>query len=450
MVKANDGRILFLIKALVALLFISKISLASLIPIPQKFSIFIFQAGLHPVINVVLAFLFGGPLLLLFLKVRQRNHLSGFYKLFVFSLTFLLTLQTLLQVRYVNSEESTLMQIGALATSIFMIAIYGYVIPSLWTSEDFLKYLQKWSGVLCLISFVLLFVAGGTVFKGGRFIGVFKHIPHMVTCATAAFVFSTGVFLNEEKLAVKVWCSLILFVSFLLIILTGTRSSAAAALFALILTLVTHKTTSNHGKIFKFSVICFMLTFLFFFGAPVFEFAQGVARGQNSLGEREAQDGVASRWEEVERGSQIFLEEPWLGHGLVSKFAAGNDVDVSHYNAMKDPHNIFVSAGVVGGWPLLALSVLALFMMAVGALKGLLNGNVSRQQIVIYLAAHIPILIIYHVHLSLGGMADRLYWMVFGFAAANSNRYSTLSDSAVTATQQKTHDTKRVEPRVET
>lgn len=422
MIQARDGRILFLIKALVALLFISKISLGSFLPLPQSFSIFIFQAGLHPFMNVFLCFLLGVPLALLSLRVRTRNHLSGFYKLFVFFLILLLTVQTLLQAHYVNPDESALMQIGALGTSVFMVFIYGLVIPSLWNTEDFLKYVQKWAGAMSLLSLILLFVAGGAVFKGGRFVGVFKHIPHMVTCATVAFVFSLAVFLKDGKLKSKFWTALVMAASFFIIILTGTRSSAAASLVCIVVTLILHQTTSNQGRIFKFAFITFVLTASLFFGADVYEFAQGVAVGQQSLGGREAQNGVASRWEEVVRGSQIFLEEPWLGHGLVSKFAAGNDVDVSHYNAMKDPHNIFISAGVVGGWPLLVLSVIALLMMLIGSFKSLLVEDIAKRQVAIYLFAHIPILVIYHIHLSLGGMADRLYWMVFGFAAVSSSQ----------------------------
>lgn len=314
------------------------------------------------------------------------------------------------------------MQLGAAGMAIFMVLVYGVAIPSLWSAEDFVRFVQRWSGVLALISLALLALAPGAVFKGGRFIGVFKHIPHMVTCATIAFVFSLSTFLTENKPKHKIWNALILLASFLAIILTGTRSSAAAALLAFVVTMILHKTETNRGRIFKFAFISLFVTFVVFFGPQVYEIAQGIATGQNSLGAREAQDGVASRWEEVERGSEIFQQEPWLGHGLLSKFASGNDVDVSNYNAMKDPHNIFVSAGVIGGWPLLALSGVGLLLMGVGALKTLMVSDISKRQIAIYLLAHIPILVIYHVHLSIGGMADRMYWMVFGFVAASGFR----------------------------
>lgn len=421
MIKAHDIRIVFLIKALVGLVFLAKICFGSFLPIPYSFSFLIFQQGLHPVLNVFLAFLFGGPLFLLWMKVRERHHLSGFYKLFVFLLMMTLTVQTLLQMHFVNSEESVLMQLAALVSSIFMIGIYGLVIPGLWNVEDFVCYVQRWSGALVVLSLLLWPLAGGAFFKGGRFIGVFKHIPYMVTCGTVAFVFSLAVLLFATKKQEKAWAIFVMLASFLAIILTGTRSSAAALLVAVILTMILHKTRSNHARLFKVAMIGVFVSFTLFFGSETLELARGLATGTTSLGNRQAQDGVASRWEEVERGSQIFQEQPWLGHGLVSKFASGSDVDVSNYNAMKDPHNIFVSAGVIGGWPLLILAAVALLLMTIGALKALRSTDISKRQLGIYLAAHIPILVIYHVHLSLGGMADRIYWLVFGFLAASIN-----------------------------
>ncbi|WP_413559909.1 O-antigen ligase family protein [Bdellovibrio sp. HCB209] len=418
MIQAKDARILFLIKSLVALVFLCKVSLGGLLPIPREIPYLIFQQGMHPYVNVLLTFLLGFPLLLLWLRVRARQHLSGFYKLFVFFLMIVLAVQTLLQVHYVNPDESAVMQIGAMLVSLFMVGIYGLIIPSLWNVQDFLRFVQRWTGALVLLSLVVLIVSPGAAFKGGRFIGVFKHIPHMVTCATIAFVFTLGTFLADHKLKHKIWNGLILLASFFAIILTGTRSSAAAAMFAFVVTLILHETRTTKGRMFKFAVVSFLISFTVFFGVQSYELAHDIATGQTSLGGRHAQDGVASRWEEVERGAEIFKQEEWLGHGLMSKFASGNDVDVSNYNSFKDPHNIFISAGVVGGWPLLILAAIALGFMTIGSLKALKSFSIAKRQVAIYLLAHIPILVIYHIHLSIGGMADRMYWMVFGFVAA--------------------------------
>ncbi|WP_413577065.1 O-antigen ligase family protein [Bdellovibrio sp. HCB290] len=418
MIHAKDARILFLIKSLVALIFLCKVSLGGLLPIPREVPFLIFQQGMHPYVNVLLTFLLGVPLLLLWLRVRVRQHLSGFYKLFVFFLMIVLAIQTLLQVHYVNPDESAVMQIGAMLVSLFMMGIYGLIIPSLWNVQDFLRFVQRWVGALVLLSLIVLVLSPGSAFKGGRFIGVFKHIPHMVTCATTAFVFSLGTFLMDSKLKHKIWSALILLASFLVIILTGTRSSAAAAMFAFLLTVMLHESRTSQGRMFKVGVISILATFTLFFGMQTYQFAHDIATGHTSLGGRQAQDGVASRWDEVERGTEQFQREPWLGHGLMSKFASGNDVDVSNYNSFKDPHNIFVSAGVVGGWPLVLMAGIALGFMTIGALKALRSFSIAKRQVSIYLLAHIPILVIYHIHLSIGGMADRLYWMVFGFVAA--------------------------------
>lgn len=426
---AQDGRILFLVKALVSLLFLSKISFGSVLPIPQSFSFLIFQKGMHPFVNVFLCFLFGIPLALLGLKVRNRNHLSGFYKIFVLLLVLTLTVQTLLQIHYVNANDSFLVQLAALLVSLAMIFIYGVLIPSLWSVSSFISYVQRWSGVLVILSLVLWVLAGGSLFKGGRFIGIFKHIPHMVTCATVAFIFSLGPFLDGTQLKNKIWNGLVLAASFIAIVMTGTRSSAAAVLIAFLLMMILHKVKSNQGRIFKVGFLSLVFVTTIFFGQDTYNFARGIATGQNSLGQREAQDGVASRWEEVERGMQFFLKQPWLGHGLLSKFGSGQEADVSSYNAMKDPHNIFVSAGVIGGWPLLILSGVALIFMTIGSLKALISPDRAKRQVAVYLLAHIPILIIYHVHLSIGGMADRLYWMIFGFVAVSVSVVSSRTDS---------------------
>jgi hypothetical protein len=117
------------------------------------------------------------------------------------------------------------------------------------------------------------------------------------------------------------------------------------------------------------------------------------------------------------RGYEIFKEQPWLGHGLLSKFTSGHDVDVSNYNAMKDPHNMFISAGVTGGWPLILWSLIAVLVCLAGGLWALSAVPFPNKQIAVYVLTHLPILMIYHVHLSIGGMADRIYWLMFGMLA---------------------------------
>lgn len=417
--QPRDQRLQFLMKSLIAMAFLAKVSLGAVLPLPQSLGYFIYQQGLHPYMNVAICAALGMPLFLLNFWVEQKHHLSAIYKVFVFLLLTILVVETCLQIYYVDPDDSAIMQLGAVGVACFMVIIYGLIIPSIMNVHEFVQFVQKWTGVLVLISLIVLPIGLGKEFKGGRYIGVFKHIPHMVTCATVAFVFSLGTLLNSKTKTQKVWNVVVILASFATIWATGTRSSAGAVVLAVVLTLALHKTKTTAGRIFKFSVVTFGILFTLFFGYQTVEFAHDVATGQQTIGSRGAQNGVEERWEEVERGTEIFLEHPWLGHGLLSKFSSGDQVDVSNYNSMKDPHNIFVSAGVVGGWPLLIMAGLSLLMMTVGCLKGLLSPDISQRQVSIYLICHIPILVIYHIHLSIGGMADRVYWLVFGFVAAS-------------------------------
>lgn len=418
MLQVRDRRIKFLIKSLLGLIFLSKVSLGSFFPVPRSFSFILFQQGMHPYLNVALCFLLGVPLLLLGLRVRDRHSLSGFYKLFCFLLVAVLIFQTCSQI-YIGQGGDPLLQMAALMTSVLLIAVYGVAIPSLMTADEFLKSLQRWAGFFVLLSLAMFVVRSGYVFKGGRFIGVFKHIPHMVTCATVGFIFSIATYALAKTRTEKTWSVVVAGASFVAIILTGTRSSAGAAVLALCLMLLLVPAKSNGTKILKTAVVSVAFTFVLFFGAQTFNYAVAIATGQSALGSRQAQDGIASRWEEVERGIASFKESPWLGHGLLSKFSAGDEADVSNYNAMKDPHNIFVSAGVTGGWPLAFLSLIAVLFMCIGSVKAMSSRHRAKSFVAVYLASHIPILIIYHIHLSIGGMADRIYWMVFGIVATS-------------------------------
>lgn len=153
------------------------------------------------------------------------------------------------------------------------------------------------------------------------------------------------------------------------------------------------------------------------FGDAMTQYAVDIARGEKSLAGRAAQDGVASRLEEVERGFEIFKKNEWLGQGILSKFSSGNEAEVNNYNANKDPHNILISAGVVGGWGLIIITTILMTALFLASLKSLVSKNWALRVLAIYALSQIPILIIYHVHLSIGGIADRIYWIVFGYMA---------------------------------
>jgi hypothetical protein len=226
-----------------------------------------------------------------------------------------------------------------------------------------------------------------------------------------------GRFQYEKSGLARAWFVLGIFLSLLALVFTGTRSALAAGLMAILLGVLRAPAGSTTFRFFKYSTALVMTVVILLFGVQMAEYASDIATGKKALFEREAQDGVASRMEEVERGWEYFKTSPWIGQGLLSKFSGKDDLDVSSYNSFKDPHNIFVSAGVVGGWPFIFWTGLFMACLIVLSVKGILSEDPSLQIFALYAVVQIPILIIYHWHLSMGGMADRIYWLVFGYLA---------------------------------
>jgi len=123
--------------------------------------------------------------------------------------------------------------------------------------------------------------------------------------------------------------------------------------------------------------------------------------------------------EEVTRGLDMFHKSPYLGSGLLYKYIGDDGVMVDSYDSYKDPHNLFVSAGVIGGWPLVILSIIGYSMIVLATIKALLQKGEHVTTLGLFLIAHLPVFVIYPAHFSLGGMADRMYWLVFGYLAAS-------------------------------
>ncbi len=177
-------------------------------------------------------------------------------------------------------------------------------------------------------------------------------------------------------------------------------------------------------------IILFKTVFLFLtilgvglFGYPTGKFLYEVTTGKRSFGMRKAQNGIETRLEEVYRGMEYFQEEPLMGKGLLYKFMSGKGIQVSGYNSFKDPHNLFISAGVIGGWPLLILSVVGYLLMIYGAINGMLSSSYDMRIMGIFLFSHLLVFVIYHAHFSLGGMGDRMYWLVFGYLGLSKVRH---------------------------
>jgi hypothetical protein len=415
---------------LLLLAFFSKLSLA-FIGVPGQVSSIIFQHGLHPYLNIILNFIMGIPFIALCLQ-RPKNFESPrrSYRSLLFLLFVMFFIETLLQFVLMDHMKGPYAW-AALSSTIWLILIFGILIPTYLNPELTLKTISTWAINFVVLSLLLWLVRPDLTFKGGRFVGVFKHIPYMVTCASVGVIFTLGRFQFEKSSLRRLWNVTGILLSFIALLMTGTRSALAAVVMALVLWMLRVPTLNRSFRFFKYSAALVLSVVLLLFGNQMMEYAKDIATGKKALVEREAQDGVASRVEEVERGWEYFQTSPWLGQGLLSKFSGKDSLEVSSYNSFKDPHNIFVSAGVVGGWPFIIWTVIFLGMLIGLSVKALVSENRVMQVFAIYALVQIPILIIYHWHLSLGGMADRFYWLVFGYLALKSGLNTKVEDRSV-------------------
>lgn len=412
-----------MITFLLILIFISKASASFFGFFPKELDPIIYQFGMHPYVNIFFNVVVGGFLCLQWFWKSHHLFLQGrLYRFLLFIISLYLVFVTLLQCFFVNPDESFILQMGSSLMAVFTLYLYGRVIPTSLKPEKFITLIKHITVFFCLISFALLFISPGTAFKGTRFIGVFKHIPHMVSCATlACFGLYYRIFTQKMSRLHTAWNYFLLLICFGVLILTGTRSALAAVMLGFVMCLFFFQASSWTNRFLKAAATLSALLIILFFGHDIADYVVEVVRGEQAIAARAAQDGFKSRLEEIERGYTMFEKNEWLGQGLLMKFSNGQDPEISGYNANKDPHNIFVSAGVIGGWGFIFLSLIGYIALCLATFKTLFSKNLALRLLAIYMLTSLPILLIYHVHLSLGGIADRIYWIVIGYMAIKEN-----------------------------
>lgn len=400
---------------------LAKFSFAFTGIVPSEFGVFVFQHGMHPFLNAGLVAM--GAMILFIKNQSHLIHFEKFPKYYLLAIGVTLVLigtQSLLQYFFGEEPGSLLVQLGAAGSTALMILVYGLIVPSHLHLETIESTVKKWGTAILFLSLLVAIILPSATYKGGRYIGLFKHIPHIVTAATlTSFLYYRNLWqsrrLGDFLVSFGGWT-----IGMVSIFMSGTRSSLGAALAGLVLSGFLFAAKTRAASFIKWSMGISMTIFLVFFGPSTYSWLEGIATGQVALAGREAQDGVQSRLEEVDRGLALFEKAPWLGLGLSSKFSQSEGaVDVSSYNSFKDPHNILISAGVIGGWPFLVWTIVLLCLL-LGSLLYLLFFTAQSDEARIwqnYLVCHLPILVIYHWHLSIGGMADRFYWLAFGIVA---------------------------------
>lgn len=412
---------------LIGLIFLSKVSFGFIPGFPYQESFFIFQKGLHPFVNIFFNIIIGSVLVIKFFWKSNHHYLQNrFFKFYLFVFCLYLMAITAAQIVLGDSGMPWWQQIGAAAAACFTVLLFGRVIPSELSIIKFINFTQKFAVALCYLSLILLIVMPSLSFKGGRFIGVFKHIPYMVTTATLACVFLIyDLFAKTNSRPRMIYLVVSLAAAMTALILTGTRSALFAVVLSYFLAFLFFPAKKAASQFIKVSVAFSMLIAAVLFGSNISQYAIELVRGESSVGLRAAQDGVASRLDEFDRGYEIFSKSPVIGQGLLSKFGEINETDVGQYNANKDPHNILVSAGVIGGLGFVVIVFVGLAGLVAVSFKKLRASQPEFKILAIYLLTHIPILFIYHMHLSLGGMADRFYWIVIGYMLINVRKQTT-------------------------
>ncbi|MFZ4404132.1 MAG: O-antigen ligase family protein [Pseudobdellovibrionaceae bacterium] len=408
---------------LLLLIFASKLSLAFVGFPVDEWSYFIFQKGLHPVFHAAIVV----TIAFLFLKQNQKQIFQRYpegsgYQFYVRWGFLLLAGLSFLQYFFNGSEDSLVMLMAVLLNVFILFFVYGIWVPKLCSAEKILAFLKVAATVIVVLSLGFYLIGAGFVFKGGRFVGIMKHIPHMVTVATLAFNLWVQDFLCLRR---RLWALLFCTGSFWCLLLTGTRSALLACLAAVFFMVVLQPIKNNQQKFWRWSLALMTVTFTLFFSKTVFDYTEAVILGKESLMNRQAQDGVETRWDEVRRGLDMFEKSSWLGLGLLSKYNSSNAEDstdrLEKYNSQKDPHNFVVSAGVIGGWVFLIYACWGLLSLLYKSIIELRHKDENMRFIAIYLLTQWPILLIYHVHLSVGGMADRVYWLLAGLLFLNKS-----------------------------
>lgn len=404
--------------ALVGLAFLSKISFSFSGVMPSSLGFLIFQGGIHPYGNVALNLLLGLALLVSVHRAGGWPSLRNYHRLysaFAIGTIAILWIQHILQL-LLGFETNVPLVLITMGACTFLITIFGLLIPQLIGPREFVSGVWKICLAICALSLLLLLAGAPAMYKGARFIGIFKHIPYMVTCATVGFLFTLPRWGDTRTLGQRFGLGLAQLVFLYCLWLTGTRSALAAVVAGTAIFFLMYRSKSQTFRMARVLGVWIALVGAVLFGTMAAQFAVDVATGKKSLGQRAAQDGVGDRMEEITRGLQMLEKSPHVGLGLLSKFSSDDAEDVAEsYNSFQDPHNLFISSSVVAGWPFGVWVFLGFVALGFGCIRLIFLRHTAGLVIGVYLLSHMPILSIYHMHLSLGGLADRLYWLVFGY-----------------------------------
>ncbi len=412
--------------------------------IPYHIPPLIYQGGMHPYINIVGTIV----LFVLFLLTAKKPKLdfnSRFYIGFIIVFIALLFIQTVLQMFFVHDTASKSFQLTGAFMALITVMGFGVVLPLHYPLKRFIKVILFWCIGIVLLSLLLLPIFNNGMFRGGRFVGVTKHIPHMVSISSLAAIFLIAQWdlIFKSRLITIIFYGFMTLACFFAVALTATKAAMGSvflATFFAILFIGRKGHIEQWGRLFIFGSMTLSIILLTpIAGERIYE----IASGERALLGRPAQNGFETRWEEVVRGTDLYVQSPHLGLGILYKFMTNSkDGSIDTYNSFKDPHNLFLSAGVIAGWPFMILVTIGYLCLVFKTFFIFFHRRSYPPEVLyaaLFMATHLPVFLIYHVHLSLGGIADRVYWCLTGYLMLSRTFLHTPLTSQTQGDSSKSH-----------
>jgi len=349
----------------------------------------------------------------LLLRVTPKSNLlrNDKYTFIVFSMLILLFFQTV-------TREPFALQMAGLGTSVMLIFAFGVIFPKALPIDRFMIILRR-SLMFSGISSLLLLLSGiGNIYEGGRFSGIFTDSIIMTQVASIGIIVFAIHSLERKSLS----SVLMSMVYFLLVIMAGSRTSLMVSIGGILIYFILAYKPQVKNLIIGKPVIIFIIVMLFPF---ISQIAAGMLTGEIGIGTRkEITNPIDDRLLHWRYGIKRIQESPFLGYGVLTKYEYNGVYSLDSFNEMNDPHNMFIYAGQVGGWPLIVLFMAFYFLLIKKVLYGLLSTHSSVKAIAIVVLLFLAMFFAGGSLFSLGSLMDRFFWLFVGYLAVGSTVHS--------------------------
>ena len=296
--------------------------------------------------------------------------------------------------------------LGVMST-LNLLFIFGLVIPRFLPLNLFRKLLGNLLTISIVSSLLLIFIEERTV--GGRFQGVFIDPSIMSSVSAIGFVFFGTLAIAKQKWSLFALTCL----SLLLIFYAGGRSSLIGAvttiLFFLLFTGVQLSSfwvfARKWGRVFLLPVSPVALWFLYNLGTGKITFHT----------RSHITNGFADRWQHWKHGIERIYDNLILGDGVLTKFKSNGEIAINLFSEGRDPHNVLVYAGNVGGVGLVLLIGIFLVKLLLFAIKAIRSSDLNLNLIGCCMISFIIVMPFGGSLFSLASLSDRLFWVVSGY-----------------------------------